>query len=298
MRSSSFFRCRYGCLSIALLGVFALLAPYGPVAAQSADAGHETIYVRVNGRPIMRATLESVAENLERQGTQAREGELLAELVNLELLAQAAEADRLERDPEVAAALQLQYTQTMANAWLAAAEAAYRPTTDELEQAYADYLEAHSAEEFRLTHVLVPDEATAREAIAALDADEPIASVVERFAGDSTDSGDLGWLTAETMLPAFRDAVDTLALGQHTREPVRTAYGWHVLRLLEVRPAAAPPIAAVRPELRAGLVQASLLERLAALRAEADIDYTDAGRQISDALNPPRSDPATESRDP
>jgi peptidyl-prolyl cis-trans isomerase C len=141
-----------------------------------------------------------------------------------------------------------------------AAEAAgvYTPPIDaELQQAYEAYLQTLPASEYHVAHILVANEILANAVIAELEGGEKFADVASKRSADDSKSngGDLGWIHPGHLPTAFFDALKTLKPGQYIKTPVHTPYGWHVIELIEVRPASPPPFDQVKAQLATNLQQ-------------------------------------------
>ena len=149
----------------------------------------------------------------------------------------------------------------------------------EIEAAYAAQVAAFQpAKEFSAAHILVATEAEAKEIRAALDAGGDFAAIAQEKStdpGSGAQGGALGWFGAGQMVPEFEAAVAALEPGALS-DPVQTQFGWHVIRLDEVRDTAPPPLAQVRPELENALRQQKLAAELEALRAAATIERPEA----------------------
>ena len=107
---------------------------------------------------------------------------------------------------------------------------------------------------------------------AELDAGADFATVAEGYSTGPTgpNAGALGWFRAGMMVPEFEAAVTALEPGQLS-EPVQTQFGWHVIRLNEVRDSAPPALEAVRPQIEAQLRDAAVTAEIERLTAEADV---------------------------
>lgn len=142
-----------------------------------------------------------------------------------------------------------------------AAEAAgvYAPATDaELQQAYQAYLQTLPASEYHVAHILVANEILANAVIAELDGGAKFTDVAAKRSADDSKSkgGNLGWIHPGHLPAALFDALKALKPGQYTKTPVHTPYGWHVIELIESRPAAPPPFDQVKAQLASNLQQA------------------------------------------
>ena len=249
------------------LGAGVALAQDGANGADGANAAAAT----VDGRAIPDMAVDNVARQLEADGHAADRATILDELVDMEVLAQAAERAGLDAEPAIATALALQRMQTLANAWLADASDRIEITDDELREEYARQRSALVEREFRASHVLLPTEAEAREVLAALDAGTAFGTLVVERSLDPTGDGDLGWVARGGIDDALVEALEGLAPGRVAPEPVATDFGFHVLRLDEARAASPPDFTAVRDGLRELVLRRRLAERVATMREAADV---------------------------
>jgi peptidyl-prolyl cis-trans isomerase C len=152
----------------------------------------------------------------------------------------AAELDRLERFAKRAA--------EQAGVFAAPSEADVRVQ-------YQNFITALPQSEYHVAHILVATEALGVTAIERVDRGESFAKVAAAMSADDSKSrgGDLGWIHAGHLPAQFMAAVQTLKIGHYTQQPINTAYGWHVIKLLETRSAQAPTLEAVKPQLIANL---------------------------------------------
>jgi peptidyl-prolyl cis-trans isomerase C len=145
-------------------------------------------------------------------------------------------------------------------------------------------------EEVKARHILVKTEEEAKKIIADLDAGKDFLELAKLSSdGPSAEQGgDLGYFTKGRMVPEFEAAAFELKPGEYTKTPVKTQFGFHVIKVDDRRPAAAPPLEQVSDQVR----QVLLRERYAALldeaRAEAEVEVVDpALKQAYDAIKTP-----------
>ena len=269
--------------------VFALSQPLAAQQTDDPDAGGndasaeedadgelpEGALAIVNGRTVPMLSLENVYRQLVGQGGEEPDRERIAEeLIDLEVLTQAAEALSLDERPEIAAALQLQYTRTMANAYLAEIGDELSFSEEELRAEYERQRANVDDEEYRASHILLESE---EDAEAVIDELADGADFAELAASRSIDpagqnnGGDLGWFRPGSMVPEFVAAIERMEVGETSEEAVETDFGFHVIRLDEKRGAALPGFESVRQGLREILLRDRLAERLDALRNEARV---------------------------
>ena len=126
-----------------------------------------------------------------------------------------------------------------------------KPTEQELRAEYETQLAAMPKTEYHARHILVATEAYAQKLIDRLDKGEKFDALAKSESMDSSknNGGDLGWFTANRMVPEFAGAVIALKPGEYTHKPVQTQFGWHVIQLLETRELTPPPYDQVRQRL-------------------------------------------------
>lgn len=241
-------------------------------AAAGADMEDGVVAV-VNGRPITQLAVDNVVRQLSGEGEQPDRERILDELIDLEILTQEAEKLKLNEKAEVAASLQLQYTQTMANAFLADTGDAMAFSEDELKGEYERQVADLDAEEIRASHILTESEADAMAVIDELASGADFATIARERSIDpaGANGGDLGWFVPASMETAFAEALADMQPGDTSTAPVETDFGFHVIRLAERRGAALPDYDTVKPGLTNLLLRDRLAAEVEALRESADI---------------------------
>jgi peptidyl-prolyl cis-trans isomerase C len=209
---------------------------------QQVDAGLFAAYVQQTAR--------STPERLD-AATRAR---LLQDLANLQTA-----ADNAARDQDAATryAVELQRLELLSRAGATKAGVFAEPSQADLEAAYQAFIAERPASEFHVAHILVPTENIALDVIRRLSEGGNSAAIAAKDSGDDskTRGGDIGWIYPGKLPKPFTDAVQGLEVGQYTRQPVQTAYGWHVIKLLETRGRDAPSLESVRAQLVVNLQQ-------------------------------------------
>jgi len=259
-------------LTVGLFGIGFCIIIH-PAAAQDTAKLPEGIAAVVNGQPIPFSMISHIEQEIANGERPTDREHILSELIDLELLTQRAEAQKLENKPSVAARLQLQYSQTLANAYLEVLSDELIVSDEQVQAEYDKQINVLSRPEYRASHILLENENDAIDAIAALDAGQDFAAVAqERSTGPSaSNGGDLGWFDDGTMVAEFTAAVSTLEKGTYTRAPVETQFGWHVIMLNDTRAGQRPDFDSVKEGIRNLLVRNLLNQRVEALREIADI---------------------------
>ncbi|QKT04755.1 peptidylprolyl isomerase [Ectothiorhodospiraceae bacterium 2226] len=266
-----------------LAGIAALAALLTLTACNNGDpatATDDTAYTegevvaRVNNVPITRPLLESYAEQ---RGEQLSE-RLLQEMVDRQLVYQAALDQGLHRDPAIAAEMQNYRISVLANAAVRYQMLGHNPSDEELRALYEEEVGAADQTEYRASHILVADEETAQGLIEQLNEGADFAELAQEHSADASASagGDLGWFSAEQMVEPFAEALRQLEPGAHTTEPVQTQFGWHVVRLEDTRTSTPPPFEAVEEDLRNNARMRHVENWIESLRENAEVQIESA----------------------
>lgn len=176
----------------------------------------------------------------------------LDNLVRAELIAQQAEKDGLTKETETAGLLELARLNVLQQAVSERYLKDKKPTEQELRAEYETQVASLPRLEYHARHILVATEQFAESLEKQLEKGADFAALAKRETmdeGSKASGGDLGWFTPDRMVKPFADAVVALKPGQYTRTPVKTQYGWHVIKLEETRDVAAPAFDQVKQRL-------------------------------------------------
>lgn len=191
---------------------------------------------------------------------------LLDQLIDRHAIVLAARKQGLDRDPLVQKQIARATDSVLQNALLSRAIAPTL-TPEAIKAVYdKDYANKPGEQEVRAEHILVPTEEKAKEIIAQLKAGKDFAALARENSTDPSakeNAGDLGYFKRGDMLPEFSDAAFALKPGQFTETPVKTRFGWHVIKVLDHRTAAAPSLEEVQDQIRQKLIQAGVTKVLA-----------------------------------
>jgi peptidyl-prolyl cis-trans isomerase C len=237
-----------------LAATLALCLAAGAALAQPAQ---NPVVARVDGQEIRFSELEEAAGQLPDELRGAPPAMLypllLDQLIAQKAIVGAARAQGLERDPEIARRIALATEEVLQQAILRR-EVAPAITEEALRARYTrDLAGRPPEEEVRARHILVPTEAEARRVLE--EARRPGADFAEVARRHSTgpgarEGGDLGFFKRDDMIPEFAEAAFALQAGQISAAPVRTQFGWHVIRVEERRQVAPPAFEEVRDQVR------------------------------------------------
>ena len=149
------------------------------------------------------------------------------------------------------------------------------PVTDaEAKAEYDKFVEANGGKEYKASHILVESEDRAKAIIAEVKAGkkfEDIAKKESKDPGSGAQGGDLGWSNPGSYVPEFSEAMLKLNKGEMTSAPVKTQFGWHVIRVIETRQAQLPALDDVKPQIAQQLEQQKLMQFQDGLRAKAKV---------------------------
>jgi len=197
--------------------------------------------------------------------------------LNNKIIGDKAAAAKLDADPEVTKMLDQAKDQIVRNLYVER-ELEKAVSQKELLKAYETMLEGFQrVDEVHARHILVKDEAAAKDIIKKLDG----GAKFEDLAKDSTDAqtavngGDLGFFSKDQMIPEFADAAFALKAGEYTKTPVKSQFGYHVIKSEEKRQRPEPQFEAVKPQLDAQLRREKLGSMLETWQTEAAIKKFD-----------------------
>ncbi|SDX15237.1 peptidyl-prolyl cis-trans isomerase C [Collimonas sp. OK242] len=231
----------------------------------------------VNGKAIPSSRADMMVKQLSAQGGQPDTPELRSmvkdELINREVLIQEADKLGLGNNADVKAQADIARQSILIRA-LVADFVKKNPIKDADIQAEYDKFKAQAGDkEYHARHILVENEADAKAIITKLKAGGKFDDLAKQSKdpGSAANGGDLGWATPASFVKPFSDALVALKPGQLTDAPVKTQFGYHVIKLEEVRAAKIPTLAEVKPQITEALQQKKLQAYQADLRAKAKV---------------------------
>jgi peptidyl-prolyl cis-trans isomerase C len=270
----------YKHLSLAVLTALGAIAcsdaPDGDTNASTDALGPGEVAV-VNGERIPESlfryyvlnALQADADDLTPEGRQ----EVIERLVYLKLLADDAESSGLHQERTIAAELELARMQLLARARTERYRSENPPTEAELRELYQANLPRLSSAQYKTRHILVETEDEAATLIEELQTGADFAALAQEHSTGPTgpDGGDLGWITAQSVVEPFAQAVETATPGEIVPTPVQTQYGWHVILVEEKEDQVPPGLDAVREDLIVAVETQKLDNYAAGLREAAEV---------------------------
>lgn len=265
-----------GALTASILAVSPVLA--------AEDGAKDPVVAEVDGAAIHRSDLEILKVEMSRQMPQIQTmpmealfSGLVQRAVDGQLLKNAAKKANLESDPEVLKQLEEIKAELAQRAYLQRAVEA-RLGDKELKAAYDKFLADNPPhEEVHARHILVPDEAKAKEIIKKLDDGADFAKLAEsESTGPSGPrGGDLGYFGKGDMVPEFAEAAFAMKAGEYTKAPVKTQFGFHVIKVEDKRMSTPQTFDEVKEQLKAEQTQAAVTAVLEELRVGAKVKLFD-----------------------
>lgn len=253
--------------------ITALLTAAPAVAAQTAGPA-----AKVNGASIPQYRLEAAIKSRVAQGQQdtpeMRKG-IRDALINQEVVAQEAIKRGLEKQPHVAARMELDRQSILVNAFFEDYLKKNPVSDDMLRKEYERIKPEIPSKEYKVRHILVEKEEDAKNLIAQIrkgGSFEKLAAEHSRDPGSKVRGGDLDWAPAENYVKPFAEAVTRLKKGTMTEAPVRTDFGFHIIRVEDERASKVPSFDEAKQQLQQ-MVQNQIVQKaISDLRAKAKVE--------------------------
>ena len=255
---------------------FAALAILGALAINPAFAEEKSAAL-VNGVSIPQARIDLRVKAAAAQGqpdTPDLRKAIRDDLINVEVMAQEAVKLGLDKNPDVVQQLELAREQVLVIAFMQDYAKNHPISEDQLKQEYDRMKAKLGTKEYSVRHILVDTEAEAKEVIAQLGKKAKFEKLAAKSkdAGSAQRGGELGWAVPNNFVPEFANALLNLKKGEYTKEPVQSQFGWHVIKLDDIRDLKVPTLEEIKPNLQQRLQQQSIKKAIEDLRAKAKIE--------------------------
>lgn len=231
----------------------------------------------VNGKPVPTARLEALAEQLAASGRpvdDAVRAQLKEEVILREIFMQEAQRRGVANTPEYKQQMELARQTILIRAMFADWQKKNPVTDAEIQAEYDKFASANTGKEFRARHILVETEAEAKAIIAAIKGGakfEEQAKQKSKDPGSGANGGDLDWANASSFVTEFSEAMIKLEKGQMTDAPVKSQFGWHIIRVDDIRQAALPALSDIKGQIAQQMQQQKMAEFQQSLRSKAKI---------------------------
>ncbi len=245
------------------------------IGAQSAIAQNLAI---VNGKAVPKTRLDSLAQQVAKSGrpvTPEIESQLRDEVIAREVFMQEAEKQGIAASDDFKAQMELARQTLMIRELFAKYQKANPVTDADLKAEYDKFAAANGGKEYKARHILVEKEADAKAIIASLKKGakfEDIAKKQSKDPGSGAKGGDLDWANPSSYVPEFTAALLKLEKGQTTDTPAKSQFGYHVIRVDDIRSAQLPAFEDVKPQIAQQMEQQKLAAFQEDLRKKAKIE--------------------------
>jgi peptidyl-prolyl cis-trans isomerase C len=250
------------------------------VALVFAGAAQAQNVAIVNGKPVPKSRVDTLMVQATRGGQQPTTPEMETrvreEVVLREIFAQEAEKRGVAASDEYRKEMEL-LRQTVLIRALFNDYRKKNPVTDAEAQAEYDKFKGQAAgTEYRARHILVEKEDEAKALLAQLKGGakfDELAKKHSKDTGSAKNGGDLDFAKADTYVPEFGQAMAALKKGEMTTDPVKSQFGFHIIKLEDTREAQFPPFEEVKPQVMQRLEQQKLQNYQETLRKQAKTDF-------------------------
>ena len=259
---------KFLCVPLTVVGLVCV----APLNAQSGGT-----VAKVNGVVIPQSRLDLVVKAATAQGqpdsAEVRNA-LRENLITEEILAQEAIKKRLDRDPDVVTQIDLARQGILIRAYQADFMRNNPVSDSELRKEYESVKAQMGDKEYKARHILVETEQEAKDLVTALkkgSAFDKLAGERSIDTGSKNNGGELGWSSAAVYVKPFADALTKLKKGE-TSQPVQSPFGWHVIRLDDVRNAVPPSFDEVKQNMQQRVLQRKFAAVVESLRKSAKVE--------------------------
>ena len=232
----------------------------------------------VNGVVVPSAYFDAMNREREQSGQPATPefaNAMKDELVNREILSQAAKKKGIDKAPTVAAQMDMARQAVLIRAFFDDYVKANPISDAQLKSDYDKYVVQLGDKEYKVRHILVDKEDDAKAIIASLkkgESFEKLAKEKSKDTGSKDNGGDLDWAPAGRYVPEFGNAVKALPKGQLSETPVKSPFGYHVIRVDDSRAMKVPGFDEVKDKFRQQAQQDQVARLIQELRSKAKIE--------------------------
>ena len=265
--------------------LFTVLAASGCSKETSSEApapvsASDPVVARVNGVDIRESDLalaeEDLGADMQSVSPEARREHLISYLADIIMVTQAADKKNIADNPDFKRRLAFLRNKLLMGYELQQ-EAKAALTDEALRQTYDEAVKSMSGqEEVRARHILVESEDEAKAILEQLKGGADFATLAKEKSKDpgAAEGGDLGYFTKDQMVPEFADVAFKMYPGQLSN-PVKTQFGWHVIKLEDKRTRQPPEFEKVKDQIEAYLARKAQSDFIAKLRQSAKVERLD-----------------------
>jgi peptidyl-prolyl cis-trans isomerase C len=245
-------------------------------AALSMGANAQNIAI-VNGKAVPTSRAEALAQQVARSGrpiTPEVEAQIKEEVIAREIFMQEAQKRGLDATPEYKSQIELARQTILIRELFTEFQKTSAVTDADVQAEYDKFVAANGGKEYRARHILVETQAQADAILASLKKGgkfEDIAKKQSKDPGSGANGGDLDWAAPGNYVKEFSDAMVALNKGQ-VSAPVQSQFGFHIIRLDDVREAQLPALEDVKPQIVQQMTQQRMATFQQELRAKAKVE--------------------------
>ena len=232
----------------------------------------------VNGKAVPQSRVDALLQQISasgRQVTPEMQGQLKDEVIAREIFMQEAQVRGLDATPDFKAQMELARQTILIRSLFTDYQKKNPISDDDIKSEYDKFAAASGGKEYRARHILVEKEDKAKAIIAQLKKGakfEDIAKKESKDPGSGAKGGDLDWANPNNYVKEFSEALVGLKKGKMTDTPVKTQFGYHVIRLDDTRDTKLPKLEEVKPQVVQQLQQQRLAKFQEELRAKAKVE--------------------------
>jgi peptidyl-prolyl cis-trans isomerase C len=218
----------------------------------------------VNGKPVPTSRAEALAKQVAAQGqpvTPEMQAQIKEEVINREVFMQEAQKRGIDATEDYKIQFELARQAILIRALFADYQKNNPVTDADIKAEYDKFAATNGGKEYRASHILVEKEDDAKKLIADIKKGGKFADIAKKNSkdpGSGANGGDLDWANAGSYVKEFSDAMTKLDKGKMTDAPVKSQFGYHIIRLDDVRQAQLPPMDQVKPQITQQLTQQKL----------------------------------------
>ncbi len=252
------------------------LAAVAALSLSSASVMAQNVAI-VNGKPVPSARVDMLADQLAKSGrpvTDEVRAQIKDEVIAREVFMQEAQKRGLAATGDYKAQMELARQSILIRELFADFQKKNPVSDADLKAEYDKFVAANGGKEYKARHILVEKEDEAQAVLASLKAGEKfedLAKKLSKDAGSGANGGDLDWANPSNYVPEFSTAMAKLEKGQTTPEAVKSQFGYHIIRVDDIRDAKLPSLDEVKPQMSQQLVQQKLAKFQADLREKATV---------------------------
>lgn len=269
-------------------GVAAMIAA---LLSAPAFAQEEEVVATLNGEPITAADIALAEQELDPQFEQLpeeqRRAAALSAVIDVRLFANEADEQGLDDSEDFQRRMDFLRQRALHSAYID--QNVVQEISDEAVRARYDeeVAKMNPPEEVQARHILVATEEEAQAIIKQLEEGGDFAEIAKEKSSDgsASEGGDLGYFTKGRMVPEFEEAAFALEPGEFTKEPVKSQFGYHVIKVDDRRQQQPPAFEQVQNQIKSMLLREKYIEKLGAMREDAEVEIPNEELKASvDAL--------------